>query len=580
LLRGGIVILSLFALAFASCGDSGSDPTVPTDPTDPTNPTQPAVPTVVSIGVRGVSVNDSYQGQRPDIEGLFFQVTWSDGKAEFVEGKDAYEKGFYTVPGYVDRYGDGIGLSTNVDSNGRYVNESTSPGYFRLAHSNGGVYSNEFPLYGAIPLAYVIPGDAGGSEWYSDRPPDWSKIEIIGVYAWKNDNTDTGGNRSARYTAALAAEDPNNETIFVNRKQMKLIASDTYPEITTWPGTATGKTITVTYGRASSSQTTPNLKTTKFTLGNFYWVTLIEAKAIDAETLYFLEDDLTYKNIGSQSPEVKPVSQKMINLMTTAKPRFTVYYTDGKSRDIEWDEFRANVLYRNPEAAADPNQFFVMRSQNTRPRRGKATTIAWNNEETLDYDQDDYTWTFTMNYVPKAWGTGAYTGWVDIPVPVFELTALNAATKVYPSSQVYARFQRSVSPIDEPWPANEASATGEVNDIYKQVKDMWKITGVYERSGVRKTETIKWNPSMLNYGRASQLLTNNGVGLELNDGRVGGGGRGVASNWLEANGPFVTSGNGIQIRDYYLPIYYRGERLQDETETVTVILFIEGGRSY
>jgi len=583
LLRGGIVILSLFALAFASCGDSGSDPTVPTDPTDPTNPTQPAAPTVTGIAVRGVSTKDSYQGQAPNLEGLFFQVTWSDGRAtEFVDGKDAAENGFYTVPGYVDRYGDGAGENgANLDASGRYTTESTSPGYFRLAHKNGGVYSAEFPIYGSVPLALVLPGDGGGAEWYSDSPPDWSKIEIIGVYAWAADGENQAtGSRSARYTPASGDIDGN--TTYVNRKQMKLLTTDTYPIQVNQPGSVTGKTVTVRYG--DPAQTSPNVKTTSFTLGNYYVVTLVEAKSIDPNTLYLLEDDMTYRNIGSQSPEVRPVSQKMINLMTTAKPEFTVYYTDGKSRTISWREFQANVLYRNPEAAGDPNMFFRYRVDGLKLRNGRTdlSQETWNNELTLNWNQDDYTWNIMMNYVGREWGTEAYLGFVRVPIPVFEFSDLNAAQKKYPSSEVFARFQRSIATITQPWPANDVSATNNGDYVFRQVRDMWTLTAVYERQGIRKTETLAWKPGMLNYGRASLNISQTSPGLQLNDGKGQGGGRGVISNWLENNGNagFVASGMGAEVRDYYLPIYYRGNRLQDETEAVVVTLFIEGGRSY
>jgi len=67
--RRSLVILSLLALVFAACGDSGSG-----------DDGGVVVPT--NITVSGAVENISYQGYPPDLTGFTFRVTYSDGKVQ------------------------------------------------------------------------------------------------------------------------------------------------------------------------------------------------------------------------------------------------------------------------------------------------------------------------------------------------------------------------------------------------------------------------------------------------------------------------------------------------------------------
>jgi len=97
LFRRSLVILSLFALAFAvaSCSsDSGSgntDPTeVPTGPVEPTEPPVKAAVAVQSITVLAHPKVPSFEGAYPDLTGLKVMVKWTDGTEDVKTDLDLF----------------------------------------------------------------------------------------------------------------------------------------------------------------------------------------------------------------------------------------------------------------------------------------------------------------------------------------------------------------------------------------------------------------------------------------------------------------------------------------------------------
>jgi len=75
--RRGLVILSLFALVFASCGDSSSGGGTETY----------GGPRVASFTVKEGPANNQYVGQPVDLTGVILEVTYADGQKELVEYK-------------------------------------------------------------------------------------------------------------------------------------------------------------------------------------------------------------------------------------------------------------------------------------------------------------------------------------------------------------------------------------------------------------------------------------------------------------------------------------------------------------
>jgi len=98
LFRRSLVILSLLALAFASCSDSGGS-----DVTSSTPPGQGPGTTIPAKYVQSMTVLEhpylpSYEGAYPDLTGLKVLVFWSDNTTDIVEEKDPKLSPFAVYP--------------------------------------------------------------------------------------------------------------------------------------------------------------------------------------------------------------------------------------------------------------------------------------------------------------------------------------------------------------------------------------------------------------------------------------------------------------------------------------------------
>jgi len=141
----GLVILSVFAVAFAACGNSGSGDnttpgptqgtTAPTNGNGPTNPTptEPPAPSVVGLTILSNPGNPTgfeldpypainFEAQRPILTGLILEVRYSDNSRKVVSGNSAnfWSEGFYTDPYFCpDPYLAGTGYA---NSSGDFYN--------------------------------------------------------------------------------------------------------------------------------------------------------------------------------------------------------------------------------------------------------------------------------------------------------------------------------------------------------------------------------------------------------------------------------------------------------------------------
>jgi len=141
--RRGLVILSLFALVFASCGDSSSE----------SSDIASAGPRVVSFGIRKGPANDQYFGQPVDLTGVELRVKYSDG----TEGILTDTSKFITIPRVVT---------------GLYANWSTG--------ADGG--------FAGMPGCFIVyaAGGAGNEQWLS-----FDGVKVWGIL--RNDTTDNSG---------------------------------------------------------------------------------------------------------------------------------------------------------------------------------------------------------------------------------------------------------------------------------------------------------------------------------------------------------------------------------------------------
>ena len=208
--RRGLVILSLFALVFASCGESsGVD--------------ESGGPTIARIKVRDNPKNDQYFGMPVDLTGTTLEVWYTDGKKEIVtdtskftayprivtgvyydrENGPSYEGGFYGMDGCFITYKnfgdmnsgfpnfndrdkvDSYASFSGVKVWGIWTTNTTEPNYGPIFESNvkDGLYDLGLHLTGYTKLkkdAYV-----------DDDEFDLSGLVLEGDYFWYNAVTKT-----------------------------------------------------------------------------------------------------------------------------------------------------------------------------------------------------------------------------------------------------------------------------------------------------------------------------------------------------------------------------------------------------
>jgi len=189
--RRGLVILSLFALVFASCNDSGGE--VATTPGSGQK-----VP--LEIRVKTHPKNTSYEGMPVDITGLEIEARYSDAPNTWVDVKDLSKYG--VVPKYTQRYGgtngggkanytfytigDGTPVGTTIEVTvsdlvrSNATNQTAPDGSsYKTDGSGSNQDSND---YWAQGVQIYAPVGGYKDKYYVDDFPDFTGIHVQGHY--------------------------------------------------------------------------------------------------------------------------------------------------------------------------------------------------------------------------------------------------------------------------------------------------------------------------------------------------------------------------------------------------------------
>jgi len=200
--RRGLVILSLFALAFASCSDSGGGDNGDTTPsnggTGPTNPPAATAKFVEKIQILKHPNMYSFEAAAPDLSGLSVAVYWNEGGATSVEIVNVKEMNteesnlFYVEPPVAW-----------VPTAGTSVTDFSGDNDYQLYYNgvNGGApFAKPVTLY--IPAVRALQTDGTAQSdikvsgtiaaIYEDLPIDTSTLRLVanyvdlpGGYSWK-----------------------------------------------------------------------------------------------------------------------------------------------------------------------------------------------------------------------------------------------------------------------------------------------------------------------------------------------------------------------------------------------------------
>jgi len=566
LIRGGLVILSLFALVFAIGCNTSSDPDPGPGPgpgTGDTNPTVATAPYAIAILVQGEPTALSYQGLPPILTGVTVRVVWSNSaQAEFITGDKLADKGFYAT--------------ANCD---KATDNAADPGVgpFYIAHKGSMVFSNEFMLPGVIPLKSMAFNNSGALDWYADQRPDFAKLGLRGQYEWVADKDGKiVWNKTLDRSIALTETDPDRtKWEKVQTAQKDIPVSEGYPAMDLTK-VVNGKTIKVGIGKKTSAGTPGSVNwidngglfdppapsansgweyehVESAQISKYYKVVKIEFNAPEGEFLAYDDDakDLTNKEVENGVQKGNAAKLKKVQ---AAKLKFNVTYDDDKpAHTITWDDFYSNVWYTlgkepdaeylflgsasvTPEPASNPNNFPVL----------------------LKPNEDTGNWNMTMQYVPKVYGDQkTYSGKVEVPLPVYEFQSLNPAKPKYPgAANLWVRYDGSFTAKT----MTQLKADGD-RKLLDAIKDYWTLTGQYEKGGDIRPKTLTFTEAMFDKAEPT--------GIKLFSSAM-------ASNIGAISAAGIFSGSKVTIYENFpLKIRYRNDNLRDEDETVVVDIYFE-----
>jgi len=544
LIRGGLVILSLFALVFAIGCNTSSDPDPGPGPgPDNSNPTvAPTVPYAISISVEGKPSNPSFQGLAPDLTGITVRVVWSNSQVpEFIPGDKLAGRGFYAVE-YCDLPGAGAGLSD-----------------FHVAHNGSRVISNGFKLPGVVELV-ALTFTGSGVDWYADQRPAFEKLGLQGQYNWWVDKDGKFVNSGAgvwttteisTYTSGAAATD-----VYKGAK-IDIPISEGYPAMD-FTRVEREKLVRVGIGKGSGSfainngglfaaggTTTNYVHGAETTIANFYRVTSITFAGPEGEFFGFDDDNKFVEKGDGKGNGAK------LDKLKAQKIKFAVTYNDNKpARTIGWDEFFSNVSYtlgKAPEA-----NYLFLGNDAIVPEPTAGGNLA-NTPVLLKFDDETYSWNMTMQYVPKIYGDlETYDGTVTVPLPVYEFQNLLPVDRKTPGN-LWVRY----NPVDQTMEDLKDDTNRKLLDA---IKDKWKLTGSYERLGDTKTKELTFTEAMFNKAQGGSIkLSSPGMASQIATISAAGGISGKVT--IQSNFP--------------LPIRYRNDNLRDEDETVLIDIYYE-----
>ena len=555
-LRRGLVILSLFALAFAfaSCSDtsSGGGTTDTTPP--PTNP-----PSVISITVSGrAGVETWFQGCAPDPKGLTIKALWADGPnaGQIIE---------YTHDQFATN---GFSISPNFcDEPGFYP----VPGEFRVVHKSSDVYSQAIDYEGVIPILGVTGGTL--DKLYADQNPLMALIgqSIKLNYMWNTvvSRPSNNAKQSGPYVLTPITVTPNvtqyaDRTIYIN---------SAYPLWDLRDAAANSK-VNVYFGKIKN--TAAALHAGTITVKDYMQVVDIQVATPLDPDFFVYDDDIQFavKTAGLASAMPSDLDKLL------EKISFKVTYQKGKAgagstnepevgKIITWKEFKDNVAFarsslsgavQGPSGGDNiPDTTLINWGNDGKEDAKREAKYGWPEAEILIIDDEDTTWKIWLEYVPREYlinisgvpTGGAYVARVPVRIPVATFQNEITVKSRFGLSQALLPYQSAVGPMNENW--------------MNVIKDMWVLTGQYNL-GSRKLEpkVIKWASSLLTYGYHSGGTNINLVAKTLSD------------RWPSEYMSWASYSVKTE-RDFALPIYFRGETATED-DTVLVEIFRKSGQ--
>jgi len=536
-LRRGLVILSLFALVFASCGESGGGDDTPPD----VPPPPPPAPVVKSITIIQQPTGASFQGLPPVLTGLIAEIEWDDGRKEVTSDTSL----FNTAPGYCDtawNYSATAGAGVNTvpyDKLQLYYKGQTAVSQQLLINR----------IYAATKIEIT---QASSVAWFSDQRPDFTGLTYNVIF----DGYAGVGSYKREALPMTAAYPKTDYKEVVDKKKLTVFVG---------PYDSSAYTAANIMGVTSGGQYSGSWVKTDFYLANYYQVKAIEFKGMDDAIFY--DDDVTTFFTSAAGTTIDATN--VYAQLKKYNVKFEVSYTGTDvTKSLTMDDFIANsIYYRNLTGLASGGNNSAYMLNAIVAATDPLVVDPTGNTSILRVDPDDEeTWRIYLDYAPLRYNSSAS----QTIVPV----SLSLYTFQQELRRVEGPGERFIWASDNPRTMN----TDELNDI----KTKWSLQGQYMKGRQTSYKAITLTPQMFYDGYAGTSYGWNSLTTGINSYRTYSGrvffpnSSDVGGRWglySAADGSVSMKLKANQIgRDFPLPVYYRGGYLVDEDESVVVNL--------
>jgi len=466
----------------------------------------------------------------------------ADGTIHEYEAKDFDTYGFYIDPPYCDKPG-----------------AYPTPGIFRVQHRGSSAQSLPIDYEGVIPIVTVQGGEL--EKVFADQDPvlDLVKTSIDLSYYW--DSTRPDPDVGQKITSPYVATTATHAKIKQATKTIKVTSA--YPPYTLDDVLSDG-VVTVYFG--ALKDTVPAFDKDAAGAKKGYiavkkYMQVVEVVVKDLGGAFAFDDETEIFAIGGTMP--KELDEKLASVtFDVAYQPITAGGADKeKTEEVEhqtktWTQFKNNVAYAirvgNITTSAQPVNWAAAGTVKTAAKSLGQVRSGWEawDVDILDYDEDGY-WKLWLEYVPLeylkaiAGADPAYNARVDVNLPV--ATFDEAAVRVRPG--LNAGYEQAAQAM-LPYKSAPVPMTQNWLDI---VTDKWVFSATYTLDRDTKTRYFGFTTGMFQQGYRSAGDVINLTG-------------GLSAGVLPA------SGQVIEVRDWSLPVYYRGFDISDEDGVVVRII--------
>jgi len=590
LFRRSLVILSLLALVFASCGDSGSSNGNGNGPgTEPPvePPVEPPAKVVSAIVILQQPQVESYQGMKPQLDGLIADVIFTDGSKLTWEEYNPASPQFYAIPNYADKPSyewDFDAEAEDETSVEAWVNGDTpnsipyAPQLFQIGFTGSSGVSTGLMIPLVIPATNIEVDDNGPKILYSDERTLYGDWKYWMTYGQKGTGKYTTLADWQAYRRQVDSLNPGEDTIGLEDRgksggftRKSNTVNAVYPFVSfedtvdslrmniyvdgeknkLYPGTVNTQ-IKTPIGNTSLATT--------WKLDDFYRVDGVTVASADWGDGYFDDDFGKFYNFNASVNEDEGIGfqrytgsqSKTLAEFQKKNLKFAVTYRDkdrnpvpGEPKIITMAQFMANNAWYQDAGLTGTNYGYYNSSYDNITqfpdpvwdRTGTVSILTFNEESGAQ---------FKLLYAPPNWNSDVWTSNVDVDVPVGEFIMIELEQrggggsrapiqlKIGQTSAYLGRGNLS----SREWEGSIGRAM--TNDEINAINYRWQLRASYTNG----SKVMSLTKDMFHAG-ASQVFNRNA-----------GGPPGGQNTFV----PFGNYEDGV----FYLPIWYRGELITSD----------------